>query len=168
MDAGNGRVLPSVRIRLHTATLFDVPLSSGVCLPTNGKVAVLEHEIRAVEGASREAVVVVSAEGSGAVDLQLSIGEDFVDALVERVATVVRDQLAEEANAARYFDVKDLAVYLCCPPKMVYRLVNRGLPHRRPGGGRRLLFIGSEVDAWIRAQEGVVIPVARRSNSIDK
>jgi excisionase family DNA binding protein len=102
----------------------------------------------------------VTAEGAGSVELNLRLENEFIDALVERVATVVVDRLAVEQAAPAYFGVRELASYLCCSPKAVYRLVQRGLPHRRPNGGRRLMFVRAEVDAWVRAQEGVIVPTA--------
>jgi excisionase family DNA binding protein len=126
---------------------------------------VLQDQVRPIELPPAERGLVVTAEGNGAVDLTLTLDDEFVEALVERVATVVVARLAADKAAPAYFGVRELASYLCCSPRAVYRLVHRGLPHRRPNGGRRLMFVRAEVDAWVRAQEGVILPTAETRTS---
>lgn len=54
----------------------------------------------------------------------------------------------------RYFDVKATAVYLGCTPGAVYATAQRRLiPHRKQG--RKLLFDKIELDAYVKALEGV-------------
>jgi excisionase family DNA binding protein len=79
-------------------------------------------------------------------ELGLTVPDELVDALAERVAEKLSAQLAPPASP--WLDVKGAAEHLACPTSRVYDLVSLGrLDFRRDG--RRLLFRRSDLDAYL-------------------
>lgn len=80
--------------------------------------------------------------------LQLSVPPDVLDALAERAAAIVAEQLAAEAEP--WLDVDGAAAHLACGKSRIYALVSaKRIPVHRDGS--RLLFRRTELDAWVRA-----------------
>jgi len=64
-------------------------------------------------------------------------------------------------SASPYLHVEDVAGLLGCSIRTVHERARLGeIPHRRPPGARRLLFLESELQAWIdgAALEHVELP----------
>lgn len=65
-----------------------------------------------------------------------------------------------------YLMVEDVAQLLGCSKRTVHERARLGeIPHRRPPGARRLLFIDAEIDAWLDGAdlERVVLPRGGRA-----
>jgi excisionase family DNA binding protein len=53
-----------------------------------------------------------------------------------------------------YLTVEDVAELLACSKRTVHERARLGeIPHRRPSGARRLLFVEAELRAWIDGAE---------------
>jgi excisionase family DNA binding protein len=58
--------------------------------------------------------------------------------------------------------LEDVAARLHCSKRTVHELTRtRRIPHRRPPGTRRCLFIAAEIDAWIDGAPLEAIELAR-------
>ncbi len=80
--------------------------------------------------------------------LQLAVPAEVLDALAERAAAIVVNQI--EAEAEPWLDVPAAAAHLACGKSRIYALTSAGrIPHHRDGS--RLLFRRTELDAWVRA-----------------
>jgi excisionase family DNA binding protein len=57
-------------------------------------------------------------------------------------------------SASPYLTVEEVAERLHRKPRTIHELTRTAaIPHRRPSGTRRCLFIPSEVDAWLNGAE---------------
>jgi len=82
-----------------------------------------------------------------ALSLQLpaEVFEELSRQVAEHAAALAAKQLRED----RWLELKTAAEYLDCSPRRLYEFVGRDLiPHERDG--RRILFLRSELDAWVR------------------
>jgi excisionase family DNA binding protein len=87
-------------------------------------------------------------------DLALTLPAEVVDALVERVAVLVLEQLAVSARSdTRWLTVAEAGDYLRLGRHSTYKLIERGqLPYRRVGA--RILLRADELDAWLDGRDG--------------
>lgn len=82
--------------------------------------------------------------------LELQVPDAFVQAIAERVADLLADNLTEASPSEPWIGVEQAAEHLACPTSRIYDLVSqRRLAPRRDG--RRLLFKRSHLDAAIEA-----------------
>jgi len=83
--------------------------------------------------------------------LSLQLPSELVEQLAEQVAERAAALLSDgQGQEERWLTVESAAVYLDCKPRRLYEFVERRLiPHERDG--RRILFLRSELDAWVRA-----------------
>jgi excisionase family DNA binding protein len=80
--------------------------------------------------------------------LELQVPDAFVQAIAERVAELLADNLSEASLSEPWIGVEQAAEHLACPTSRIYDLVSqRRLAPRRDG--RRLLFKRSHLDAAI-------------------
>jgi len=79
----------------------------------------------------------------------LHLPAELVDQLADEVAVRARAILDENGGGDRWLTLKSAAEYLDCSPRRLYEFVRRdSIPHERDG--RRILFLRSELDAWVR------------------
>jgi excisionase family DNA binding protein len=82
--------------------------------------------------------------------LELQVPDAFVQAIAERVADLLADNLSGASPSEPWIGVEQAAEHLACPTSRIYDLVSqRRLTPRRDG--RRLLFKRSHLDAAIEA-----------------
>jgi excisionase family DNA binding protein len=82
--------------------------------------------------------------------LELQVPDAFVQAIAERVADLLADNLSGAGPSEPWIGVEQAAEHLACPTSRIYDLVSqRRLAPRRDG--RRLLFKRSHLDAAIEA-----------------
>jgi len=83
------------------------------------------------------------------VNLGLELSDQALDAIAERVASLLADRASGSRSDDGYLDVTGAAAYLSCPTSRVYALTSAGrLPVHRDGS--RLLFDRGELRAWVR------------------
>jgi excisionase family DNA binding protein len=91
--------------------------------------------------------------------LRVELPPEVVDALVERVAAVVVERLAERASTAErseYLNVSEAAELLRCSRQRVYDLVSSGRLTRYRDGSR-VLVSRAELDAHLGSVDPRVI-----------
>jgi excisionase family DNA binding protein len=86
------------------------------------------------------------------VDLSLTLPAEWIEAVAERAAAIVAEQLADQVDTG-FLDVAGAAEFLACGKDRVYALVSaKRIPHHRDGS--RLLFERAELRAWVAAGGG--------------
>jgi excisionase family DNA binding protein len=83
---------------------------------------------------------------SEAITVSLSLTEDLVTVLAQRVAGRLESEQAN--NAESWIGVDAAATHLACPKSRIYRLVSqRRIPFEKDGA--RLLFRRADLDVWV-------------------
>lgn len=81
--------------------------------------------------------------------LHIEIPQSLLDAIAERAAVRVAEQLAPDPSP--YMSVEEAASYLCCRPKRIYDLCSqRRLPFLKDGS--RTLLRRSDLDAYLEVK----------------
>lgn len=81
-------------------------------------------------------------------NLGLELSDQALDAIAERVASLLADRASGSRSDGGYLDVIGAAEFLACPTSRVYALTSAGrLPVHRDGS--RLLFDRGELRAYI-------------------
>jgi excisionase family DNA binding protein len=83
-------------------------------------------------------------------DLNLTVPDQLLDAIAQRVADLLADQLTVASAPTPWLDVQGAAAYIGdAPTSRVYDLTQQAKlkPHR---DGRRLLFHRDDLDAYLR------------------
>jgi excisionase family DNA binding protein len=96
--------------------------------------------------------------GSGDADLGFPIPGDLIEALAERIASVLGDQLAQQLTTQRqpvspWLTVAQTCAYLGFSRDTLYKLTAaRAIPSRKKQAGQGLRFHRDELDAWMETQ----------------
>ena len=94
------------------------------------------------------------AQADRGLELSLSIPDELLAALAERVATLAlkRDESTREP-ASPWLDAEAAAAYLGLPRGQLYKLTAaNAIPVRKRRRGQGLRFRREELDAWIEAE----------------
>jgi excisionase family DNA binding protein len=87
-----------------------------------------------------------------ACELQLTVPEELLDALAERVARRIGNQLAPPGDASPWLDVEAALEYLPFSRDQLYKLTAaKAIPFRKKRDGQGLLFHRTELDRWLEA-----------------
>ena len=84
--------------------------------------------------------------------MTLTLTEDSLDALVQRVASVVLDHMPKPNPVSPYMTTAEAAAYLRCSRQRVHDLLSARKLTRHKEGGRTLLR-RAEVEGFVRAGE---------------
>ena len=78
----------------------------------------------------------------------ITIPATTIDAIAQRVATIVKSEIDATSTATPYMTVAEAAEYLRWSKERIYKLTAaRAIPHIKHEG--RLLFRRSDLDAWL-------------------
>jgi len=94
------------------------------------------------------------AQADRGLELSLSIPDELLAALAERVATLAlkRDESTREP-ASPWLDAEAAAAYLGLPRGQLYKLTAaRAIPCHKKAGGQGLRFHRAELDAWMETR----------------
>jgi excisionase family DNA binding protein len=95
---------------------------------------------------------------SGGTHLGFPIPNELIDALAERIAGRVRDQLAQQLTTQQqqvspWLTVDQTCAYLSFSRDALYKLTAaRAIPFRKKEGGQGLRFHRHELDTWMATQ----------------
>ena len=84
----------------------------------------------------------------------LAIPDELLQALAERTAALVTEQLASAAQAeSPWLDFEGAMAYLGFSRNRLYKLTAaRAIPFRKKRDGQGLLFRRNELDRWVEAE----------------
>jgi excisionase family DNA binding protein len=94
----------------------------------------------------------------GDADVGFPIPGELIDALAERIASLVGDQLAQQLTTQQpqvspWLTVDQTCAYLSFSRDALYKLTAaRAIPFRKKEGGQGLRFHRDELDAWMETQ----------------
>jgi excisionase family DNA binding protein len=87
-----------------------------------------------------------------AFELQLTVPEELLEALAERVARRIGNQPAPPRPASPWLDVEAALEYLPFSRDQLYKLTAaKAIPFRKKRDGQGLLFHRAELDRWLEA-----------------
>jgi excisionase family DNA binding protein len=83
----------------------------------------------------------------------LSVPEQFLQTLTERVATLVNERLEAARPQSPWLDFEAALAYLGFSRDRLYKLTAaRAIPFRKKRSGHALLFHRDELDRWLEAE----------------
>ncbi len=96
----------------------------------------------------------MSADEQAAAAFTLTLPEELLDALAERVVELLHTRTgALTETRSPWMDVDAALVYLGFSRDKLYKLTAaRAIPFRKKRGGQGLLFHRDELDRWLQAQ----------------
>ena len=84
--------------------------------------------------------------------LTLTVPEQLLHTLAERVARLVSERLEATPPQSPWLDFDAAREYLCFSRDQLYKLTAaRAIPFRKKRGGQGLLFHRGELDRWLEA-----------------
>jgi excisionase family DNA binding protein len=93
---------------------------------------------------------------SSPANLGFTVPAELIDALADRVATLVSEEIAQQLGAQQispWLTVDQTCAYLGFSRDTLYKLTAaRAIPFRKKQGGQGLRFHRDELDAWMEAQ----------------
>jgi excisionase family DNA binding protein len=91
----------------------------------------------------------------------LSLPDDVVEAIAERAAELVLEQLGDRGHVREFLTVAEAAELLRCEPQRIYELTSDGrLPKVKDGG--RVLIRRRDVDVYLGVVETLAPALQRR------
>ncbi len=86
-------------------------------------------------------------------ELSLPIPTDLVEAIAQRVAELIGEQISKaHAPASPWLDFEAASSYLGFSPDKLYKLTAaKAIPYRKKQGGQGLLFHRDELDKWLES-----------------
>jgi excisionase family DNA binding protein len=95
----------------------------------------------------------VTARTGGGVELTLSIPDELLSAIAERVAAIAVEHDEPREQTSPWLDAGEAATYLGISLSQLYKLTAaNALPVRKRRRGQGLRFRRDELDAWIEAE----------------
>jgi excisionase family DNA binding protein len=96
----------------------------------------------------------MSAEPQPEQQLTLTVPEQLLQTLAERIAELLLDRRAQSSDAnSPWLDVNRASAYLGFSRDQLYKLTAaRAIPFRKKRAGQGLLFHRGELDRWLESQ----------------
>ncbi len=96
----------------------------------------------------------MSADGRAAAAFTLTLPDELLEALAERVVELLHERTGPIAGTSSpWMDFEAAVAYLGFSRDKLYKLTAaRAIPFRKKHGGQRLLFHRDELDRWLEAQ----------------
>ncbi len=96
----------------------------------------------------------MSADGRAAAAFTLTLPDELLEALAERVVELLRERTgAIAATSSPWLDFEATVAYLGFSRDKLYKLTAaRAIPFRKKRDGQGLLFHRDELDRWLEAQ----------------